>query len=166
MSGIKPRRQAQLQQRAPIRRGERPRIALGALDTHLGYFIRRLQVWIFSDFIRTLSAIDISPAQYSVLTVIGSNAGLSQSELADALSIERARLVRVLHKLDARGLTRRVPSAADKRAHALRLTVEGQKILLHARKLAGRHEARLIKMLGTESHALLLRSLRESSAAY
>src|SRR5690348_16309234 len=69
---------------------------LGALDGHLGYFIRRLQIWVFQDFIRTLAPLEISPAQFSVLSVIHANEGLSQAELGNTLAIERARLVRLL----------------------------------------------------------------------
>src|ERR1044071_9052818 len=87
------------------RRHSRPVIALGALNGHLGYFVRRAQIWIFQDFIRKLATIDVSPAQFSVLVVISANSGLSQAELAATLGIERARLVRMLHTLEARGLT-------------------------------------------------------------
>src|SRR4051794_33055120 len=38
---------------------------IGVLNEHLGYFIRRLQVWVFQDFIRTLAPVDIRPAQFS-----------------------------------------------------------------------------------------------------
>jgi hypothetical protein len=62
--------------------GNRASIEIGVLSEHLGYFIRRLQVWVFQDFIRTLAPVDIRPAQYSVLVVIAANPGLSQSDLA------------------------------------------------------------------------------------
>src|SRR4051812_3052746 len=74
-------------------------LELGVLNSHLGYFVRRFQVWIFQDFVRTLASFDIRPAQYSVLVVIEANAGLSQADLADTLGIERARLVRLLDEL-------------------------------------------------------------------
>ena len=99
---------------APQRRGQRE-IALGLLDERLGYFVRRAQVWIFQDFIAQLSALDLRPAQFSVRAVIAANAGLSQAELAGTLGIERARLVRLLHRLERRGLTQRLPSNADGR---------------------------------------------------
>ena len=83
-----------------------------------------------------MSRIDISPAQFSVLVVIGANAGLSQAELAATLGIERARLVRLLHRLEQRGLTQRLPSSADGRRHALRLTRDGQRVLARAKALA------------------------------
>ena len=98
------------------RNGDRV-IETGALNTHLGYFIRRAQVWVFQDFIRRLASLDIRPAQYSVLVVIDENPGLSQSDIADTLNIERARLVHLLDKLEKRGLTER-QDFADRPAFA------------------------------------------------
>src|ERR1700761_7150514 len=85
-------RAAPLRTLAPTIRRSRPPATLAVLEDHLGYFVRRLQIWIFQDFIRTLSRIDISPAQFSVLVVISANRGLSQALLAHTLGIERARL--------------------------------------------------------------------------
>jgi DNA-binding MarR family transcriptional regulator len=146
----------------PGRSGPRPAIALDVLDGHLGYFARRLQVWVFQDFIRTLKRIDVSPAQFSVLVVIGANRGLSQAELAATLGIERARLVRLLHRLEGRGLVERRRSSADGRRHALQLTPPGRTTLARAKILAVRHERRLIEKLGAERHATLLAALRSS----
>jgi DNA-binding MarR family transcriptional regulator len=138
----------------------RPSPDLGVLNGHLGYFIRRLQVWVFQDFIRTLAPIDIGPAQYSVLVVIAANPGLSQSDLAERLGIERARLVRLLDGLDKRGLTRRLNSRTDRRSHALQLTRAGQQTLRRAKALAALHEARLAERLGPERRKLLIDAMR------
>ena len=140
-------------------RRSRRNIDLDVLTRHLGYYLRRAQVWVFQDFIRTLSAIEIRPAQYSVLIVIGANAGLSQAELADTLAIERARLVHMLDELQKRDLIERLPSPTDRRTHALQLTREGQKILKRAKALAAKHEARLAEKLGPDAHRELLRVL-------
>jgi DNA-binding MarR family transcriptional regulator len=115
---------------------------------------------VFQDFIRTLAPVDIRPAQYSVLVVIAANPGLSQSDLADRLGIERARLVRVLDKLEKRGLTQRLASPTDRRSHALRLTREGQKLLKRATILAAAHEAKLIEKLGPEQRKSMLELLK------
>jgi DNA-binding MarR family transcriptional regulator len=147
--------------KSPPRRRSQPVIELGVLNERLGYFVRRLQVWVFQDFIRRLSSIDISPAQFSVLVVISANRGLSQSELAATLGIERARLVRLLHRLESRGLTQRLPSSADGRRHALLLTHEGQKVLARAKALAAQHEGALKQRLGPARYQLLLTALRE-----
>ena len=144
----------------PAEKNGRKPIAIGVLNDHLGYFIRRLQIWVFQDFIRSLASIDIRPAQYSVLVVIAANPGLSQSDLAVTLAIERARLVRLLDKLEKRGLTQRLSSRTDRRSHALRLTRHGQKILRRAKALAAAHEARLDTMLGTEQRKLMIDLLK------
>jgi DNA-binding MarR family transcriptional regulator len=154
-------RAAQFRNTEPAVRRSRPPITLGTLDGHLGYFVRRLQVWIFQDFIRTLARIDISPAQFSVLVVIGANRGLSQAVLAQTLGIERARLVRLLHGLEERGLVQRLQSAADARRHALQLTPRGRMLLTRAKALAGKHEKRLIDKLGAERYGLLLKTTRD-----
>jgi DNA-binding MarR family transcriptional regulator len=162
------REETMAERRPAIRNGvasaapqRRPRLALGVLDQHLGYFLRRAQVGVFQDFIRTLAEIDISPAQYSVLVVIGANRGPSQAEVADFLGVERARLVRMLDHLERRGLVQRMKSATDRRSHALQLTPAGQKTLRRAKTLAGMHEARLTARLGAAHHKLLLEALRD-----
>jgi DNA-binding MarR family transcriptional regulator len=146
-----------------LRTAERPPLDIGILEAHLGYFIRRLQIWVFQDFIRTLASIDISPAQYSVLVVTAANAGASQSQIGSTLGIERARLVRLLDKLEKRGLLERLPSPDDGRSHALRLTRDGSRTLKRAKALAACHEARLTEILGPERRKVLLDSLRTST---
>jgi DNA-binding MarR family transcriptional regulator len=136
-------------------------VNLGVLNGHSGYFIRRIQVWIFQDFIRTLTSVDIRPAQYSVLVVIEANPGLSQSDIAALLDIERARLVHLLDRLEERGLVQRLRSRADRRSHALVLTREGRKRLKQIKSLAARHEARVARRLGTDNHRLLIEILRD-----
>ena len=150
-----------LRSTAPTRRSARPAIALDVLNGHLGYFIRRFQIWVFQDFIRTLAQIDISPAQFSVLVVISANSGLSQAELAATLGIERARLARLLHRLQGRGLIQRLESSDDGRRYALQLTLQGRTLLTRAKTLAARHERRLIEKLGAERHGMLLQALRD-----
>jgi len=150
-----------------LRSGGRPpakaekAVDFGVLDGHLGYFVRRLQVWIFQDFIRALATVGIRPAQYSVLVVIGANPGLSQADLAQALGIERARLVRLLHRLQRRDLTERRAAPDDRRSHALFLTRGGQAVLKKSKTLAARHEARLAASLGPEHRSLMLAVLRD-----
>jgi DNA-binding MarR family transcriptional regulator len=146
---------------AAVRRNGRKPLDLGVLDGHLGYFLRRAQVAVFQDFIRTLAEIDIRPAQYSVLIVIGANTGLSQSDVAQTLGIERARLVRLLDRLERRGLTRRLPSRIDRRSHVLKLTPAGQRLLKRAKALAAVHEARLLERLGPAHHKMMIEALRD-----
>ena len=156
---------------APMRRQSRTRavvqphpekrsVDLGRLSGHhLGYLIRRAQIWVFQDFIRTLAEVNIRPAQYSVLLVIEANAGLSQSALAHTLGIERARLVHLLDELEARNMVQRARSKNDKRSHTLALTARGRSALARIKALADEHEQRLAQKVGLPNHKKLLRLL-------
>jgi DNA-binding MarR family transcriptional regulator len=147
------------QRRGPLR--PRAALDLDVLNRHLGYFIRRFQVWIFQDFIQSLASADLRPGQFSVLVLIGANSGLSQAEVATELGIERARLVRLLDELGRRGLIERTASASDRRAHALRLTPSGETALARVKRLAARHEARVAQAIGRRRRKLMLDALRD-----
>jgi DNA-binding MarR family transcriptional regulator len=134
-------------------------IGLDALLGHAGYAVRRFQIWIFQDFIRTLAAADIRPTQYSVLTVIGANPGLSQMAVAQRLGIERARLVHLLDSLENRRLVKRIRSKTDRRSHALHLTAQGEVSLRQFKLLAAEHERHVAEKIGKENREQLLRIL-------
>ncbi len=137
------------------------RLDLGELNTHIGYFARRFQVWIFQDLLRELATAEIRISHYSVLAIIAANPGLAQSEVAEAVGIEPARLVRVLDELERRGWIQRMRSATDRRSHALFLTPEGQKAFARVKDLARRHEDRVIERLGATKYGSLMRMLKE-----
>jgi len=134
-------------------------IGLDALAGHAGYAVRRFQLWIFQDFIKTLAAVDIKPTQYSVMTVIGANPGLSQMAVAKRLGIERARLVHLLDSLEQRKLVKRVASATDRRSHALHLTAHGEGQLARFKRLASQHERHVEEKIGKANRERLLQIL-------
>jgi DNA-binding MarR family transcriptional regulator len=134
-------------------------IGLDALAGHVGYAVRRFQIWIFQDFIKTLAEFDIRPTQYSVLTVIGANPGLSQMAVAKRLGIERARLVHLLDSLERRKLVRRVKSKSDRRSHALHLTAQGETAIVKFKRLADQHERHVEAKIGKANREQLLRIL-------
>ena len=141
------------------RRSERPDLA--ELNGHLGYFLRRLQIAVFKDFIRTLAPMKVRPAQYSVLIVIKANRGRSQAAIGQALNIERARLARLLHRLEQRKWIERRASTADGRSHSLFLTSAGEKAFQRIRALAERRERHVAGLVGTERRRMLIAALRE-----
>jgi DNA-binding MarR family transcriptional regulator len=150
---------AQRRGRRSSGRDATPSVDLADLNEHLGYLLRRAQLWVFQHFHETLAPLDIRTAQYSVLTVINANPGLSQMALAHALGIERARLVHVLDSLERRRLLERVPSTSDRRRHAMHLTTEGRAFLRKARDLVDAHERHVVRKFGPARHQQLLKLL-------
>jgi DNA-binding MarR family transcriptional regulator len=130
----------------------RAQLSLGEIDGHLGYFVRRFQLWIFQDFIRTLASVDIRPAQFSILALVEANPGRSQAEIGETLGIERARVVRLIDELQRRDLVQRVASTRDRRSHTLFLTPAGAKALTRIKTLADRHEARVVEKIGVAGY--------------
>jgi DNA-binding MarR family transcriptional regulator len=144
------------------RKARDEKLALGQLDRHLGYFLRRLQLWVFQDFIGTLKPMRVSPAQYSVLLVVEANPGRSQQAVGDVLGIERARLARMLHELERRKWIARRANGSDARSHSLHLTADGERALVKIKRLAEKHEGRLAAFLTPQRHKQLLAWLRKS----
>jgi DNA-binding MarR family transcriptional regulator len=149
------------QQNRRERHAKRDGLAIGHLENHLGYFLRRLQIWIFRDFIERLARIDVRPAQYSVLLVIEANPGRSQAAIGETLNIERSRLARLLHALERRGWVERRSSTRDGRSHSLHLTREGEAALKRIKAVTSRHEDDVAAFVGEKRHAELMKLLRD-----
>ena len=137
------------------------KLGVGQLNRHLGYFLRRLQIWVFQDFIQMLGTMKVRPAQYSVLLIIEANPGRSQAAIGQTLGIERARLTRLLHELERRKWISRRASGSDARSYSLYLTADGEKALAIIKSLAEQHEARLADHVGPKRRIQLMDLLRD-----
>lgn len=135
-------------------------LKMGELSDLLGYALKRAQLKVFDDFLRCVSSLQLTPAQFSVLLLMERNPGRNQTEIANALGILRPNFVAMLDGLESRELCMRVRSAHDRRSHSLVLTDKGRATLARAKKLvATKHEARLNEVLGPANRAALLQML-------
>jgi DNA-binding MarR family transcriptional regulator len=137
-------------------RTTRPAINYGELNERIGYLLRRAQLAVFSDFFQAFNTVGISPAQYSILTVIGRNPGLSQTEVADALGIKKTNFVAVIKDLEKRGTVLRTAMPTDKRSFALTLTPPGKSLLGKLHGAAQDHENRVREAFGADLYAALM----------
>lgn len=134
-------------------------VSLKRLTGLAGYLIRQAQLWVFEDFNATLGPLELRPVDFSILTIVKENPGLSQMALSQVLGVVRSALVPTLDGLESRGLLERTPSANDRRSHALYLTPEGTALLERADAFVQQHEKRLIKKVGAGGHKQLLQIL-------
>jgi DNA-binding MarR family transcriptional regulator len=132
---------------------------LGDLEQHVGYMLRRAQLAVFADFSAAQRGAVARPGQFSVLSVIGRNPGLSQSQLGAALGIKRANLVAVIDELESLALVLRIPSSTDRRSNRLELTRAGMRALRRSTTDQAKHEARVARVLGAAGRAALLEQL-------
>jgi DNA-binding MarR family transcriptional regulator len=137
--------------------GETPALPdVGALGRMVGYALRRAQLTVFDEVIANFAELDLRPAQYSVLVLLGRWPGLKQSDVAAALGIQRANFVVLFDGLERRALARRSPAPNDRRSYALYLTEAGAALLRRANQLEAELEARLDVRLGPGGREQLL----------
>lgn len=135
----------------------------GLLPELLGYHLRRAQLAVFADFERAMSGLDLTPGQYGVLARVAANPGLTQSALGRAIGLERSTVVSVIDKLERRKLVVRGEAKGDRRANALVLSDEGQKLFREATRRVRSHERRIARHLSpaeTKSLVALLKKMR------
>jgi MarR family transcriptional regulator for hemolysin len=88
--------------------------------------------------------IGLSQARWGVILELSRHAELTQIELARALGIEGATLVRLLDGLEASGLVERHPSPDDRRAKKLRLTSAAKPVLEQMKTIAAARRTELL----------------------
>ncbi|MDR3476153.1 MAG: MarR family transcriptional regulator [Devosia sp.] len=135
----------------PGRRG----LALGMLDGLLGFHVRMAQAAIYRDFAASLAPLDITQKQFATLELIACNPGVSQIDLAATLGTDRATMMALVDRLDARGWVERAVSAVDRRRQELRLTATGRADLDRARAMAVAHEERLLDGISSAERTTL-----------
>src|SRR5690606_5889508 len=91
------------------------------LQQRPGFLLRRAHQISVAIFEKECAAVELTPAQYGVLNVLGNSSGIDQSRLSRALGLDRVTVLRVAKGLEARGLISRQPSPEDARRLSLAL---------------------------------------------
>lgn len=131
----------------------------GELADYLGYALKRVTSLVQADLVQVLAPFQLRITSFSALTVIVGRPGLTQTELAETLSIERSNLVQIIDGLAGNGWIERAPVAGDRRYYALMPTAEGVSLLARARAAVRDHEARIFAALTQREKAGLARLL-------
>lgn len=137
-----------------------PAESLSRLYARPGFLLRRahqISTAVFEDECR---AVNLTPAQFGVLTVIGASPGLDQSSLARALGFDKVTVLRVLRGLEARGLVTRGQAPANKRNLSVMLTPEGAELLSQAQQPAQAACQRVLGPLDEQQQAQFLSLLK------
>ncbi len=107
-----------------------------------------------------LAALGLSPRQYLILAVLGTDAPPSQLDLAGLCGLLPAQVVPVIDELERRGLVARQRSEEDRRRSVVRLTPAGEETLAKADELARSIEDSLFGDLPAEARDRLNQTLR------
>lgn len=146
---------------------KKPKVASAAhprLDDVFGYLLARASIRTDAVFFRVAGEpLELRPVEYTILSLIKENEGLSAARLAESLAVTAPNITAWLSRLEGRGLLDRVASATDRRAQVLSLTASGDQVAGEAtRRLVEAEQAALGHL--SRGERLLLQELLQKVA--
>ena len=131
------------------------------LETLLGYNARRAALAAITVFLEEMAPFQLKPVEFSVLSVIAHNPGVTSRQLCSALGILPPNLVGLVNQLEKREVIARKPHPRDGRAVGLHLTPAGQKLVRDAEKKAAELEANIGTRLSPSELRTLIALLKK-----
>jgi DNA-binding MarR family transcriptional regulator len=131
------------------------------LETLLGYNARRAALKIISLFLERMAPHGLRPVDFSVLSLITHNPGITSRQLCGTLAILPPNLVGMIGSLEKRDLVQRRPHPHDGRAQGLYLTAHGQTVMAEAETLASNLELEAADKLTPAERKTLTRLLQK-----
>ncbi len=146
---------------APLTDAAKQPLNTSFLEGLMGYNARRASLVIIAQFLQRMAEFELRPVDFSVLTLIAHNAGITSRQLCTALNILPPNLVGILNSIEKRGLITRQPHPSDGRAVGLHLTAEGAQMATQAQQAAQDLEAAATPRLSTAERKTLMRLLQK-----
>lgn len=131
------------------------------LETLMGYNARRAALVIISEFMERMAVYDLRTVDFSVLSLITHNPGITSKQLCNTLGIQAPNLVSMVNTLEKRELIKRLPHPNDGRAMGLHLTETGHTMMRKAEKTAAKLEQDVTNQLNAEERKTLMTLLKK-----
>ena len=97
-------------------------------EHYIGYIITDVARLLRTVFERRVRALGLTRAQWVVIARLHTRPGLSQSEVADLLEIEKATAGRLIDRMETKGWLERRADPNDRRVNRLHLTAEAERL--------------------------------------
>ena len=131
------------------------------LQSLMGYNARRAALSIIELFLERLAPYGLKPVDFSVMTTIHHNPGVTSRQLCAALNLLPPNLVGLIQSLESRGLIERKPHPHDGRAVGLHATTKGQTLMEQAEQTASDLEIEKTARLTPAQRKTLLQLLQK-----
>lgn len=131
------------------------------LETLIGYNARRAALKVIGHFVPRMAQYGLRPVEFSVLTLIGHNAGITSRQLCTTLDILPPNLVGLVKYLEKKGLVEKRDHPTDRRAQGLHLTELGTQTLQQAEATATQLEIDATPQLSAAERKTLIRLLHK-----
>ena len=131
------------------------------LETLLGYNARRTSLAVIEVFMQRMAPFGLKPVDFSVLSLVAHNPGITSRQLCNTLGILPPNLVGMVSALEKRDLIERKPHPRDGRAMGLHLTTAGEKLMRQAEPTAAKLEAEVASRLTAAELKTLIKLLQK-----
>lgn len=136
------------------------RINTDFLETLIGYNARRAALSIIGVFLERMEVYGVRPVDFSVLSLIRHNPGITSRQLCAALGLLPPNLVLMVNQLEARQLVDKRPHPTDGRAVALHLSDDGHALMNEAETTAASLEKEATSHMSEHQRSTLIRLLK------
>ena len=136
-------------------------IDTGYLESLVGYNARRAALALIDVFLARMAVYELRPVDFSVLSLVHHNPGITSRQLCSTLGILPPNLVGMVNAMEARGLIVRAPHPRDRRAMGLHLTEAGRKLMRKAERTVAELEAEGTSRLTPVENRTLIRLLQK-----
>src|ERR1700754_4371673 len=116
----------------------------------LGFVLHEVARLLKRRFERKAKVLGLTRAQWQTLVYLNVHEGIHQGKLADILEIESITLVRILDKLEARGLLERRRHPTDRRIWQLYLRDEARPLIAEMQKIGNETRAEALSGVSAE----------------
>ena len=131
------------------------------LQTLMGYNARRAALSIIELFLERLAPYGLKPVDFSVMSTIQHNPGVTSRQLCATLNLLPPNLVGLIQSLESRGLIERKPHPHDGRAVGLHASPKGQALMVQAEQTASELEIEKTAKLTPAQRTTLLTLLQK-----
>lgn len=135
--------------------------SVSALENHLGYWLRRVSNAVSGDFAGSLQARQVSVAEWVLLRLLYDRSEATPGELAEALTVTRGAISKIIDKLEAKRWIRSRIKPEDNRVQLLALTTAGRRIVPELAQIADGNDEKFFACLEAAERSALRRLLRK-----
>ena len=128
---------------------------LSDLESHLGYWLRRVSNAVSGAFSRALQEKRTSVAEWVVLRELHDREQAEPAELADLVGLTRGAVSKIIDKLEAKGWIQSAAKEGDARYRLLSLTREGKRNLPKLAQIADQNDSAYFDCLNAKEKAVL-----------
>ncbi len=125
----------------------------------LGFVLHEVARLLKRQFERKAKVLGLTRSQWQTLVYLNVHEGIHQGKLADILEIESITLVRILDKLEARGLIERRRHPTDRRMWKLYLRDEARPLITEMQKIGNATRAEALAGVSAADRDRLLEIL-------